>query len=175
MPSVNATLVLWPANMTVKFVIQQKLPASVEQFWAEIFRSEEFNRALYVDLGCRYELELWDPVTGERRARVWPSSSLPGALGALIGGDVSLLEEGNYEHDAERYDFRIISSKLSKRIRIEGSLSVRHVCDRTCERNLTFEIEARLPGVSRVIETVLEGVIRREYEKNATFIKAYLA
>jgi hypothetical protein len=138
--------------MTVKFAIRHELPVSAEQFWAEIFRSEDFNRALYVDhLGCGYELELWDPVTGRRRARVQPNNNLPQALAAVLGDKISFVEDGICDDDAEQYDFRVIPSRLGERIQVRGTVVTRPLSKRTCERTVNLEIEARVFGIGGLV------------------------
>jgi hypothetical protein len=131
--------------MTVRFVIKHALRASEQQFWAEIFRSEGFNRALYIDhLGFGYELELWEPQTGRRRARIWPITHVPKAFMTVLGGEISLLEEGVCDASADRYDFRIIPSRFPERIRVGGSVVTTPLSDDTCERTVSFEIEVRV-------------------------------
>jgi hypothetical protein len=162
--------------MTITFVIQHELQASVEQFWSEIFESEEFNRALYVDrLGFRYELELWDPATGHRRARVWVTDGVPKPFAGVLGNKVGFVEEGTYDDEAERYDFRVIPSALSRRIPIKGTVVTAPLSERTCERLVTFEIEVRVLGVGPAIEKFLETRMREQYDVNANFINEYLA
>lgn len=162
--------------MTVKFVIQHELPMSVEQFWAEIFGSEEFNRALYIDhLRFGYELELWNPATGRRRARVWPTNNVPKAFARVLGDKISFVEEGTCDEDLHRYHFRVVPSTLPERIQVNGTVVTAPLSDRTCERTVTFEIEARMFGIGHVIESFLERTTREQYEDNATFIKEYLA
>jgi len=162
--------------MTVKFVIQHEFHTSVEQFWTEIFKSEEFNRALYIDhLRCGYELELWNPATGRRRARVWPTNTIPKALARVLGDTISFVEEGTCDDDVHRYDFRVLPSRLPERIRVNGSVVTAPLCDRTCERTVTFEIEARVFGIGHMIESFLETTTREQYDENATFINEYLA
>lgn len=162
--------------MTVNFDIRHELPMSVERFWAEIFRSEEFNRALYIEhMGCGYELEVWDPATGERRARVWPNKNVPQALIPLIGDKLGFVEEGTCDDDAERYDFRVVPSSFSERIRVGGTVVTRPLSEQTCERTVTFEIEARMFGIGRLVENLLESGTRDSYDKNLSFIKAYFA
>jgi hypothetical protein len=162
--------------MTVNFVMQHELHTSVEQFWAEIFRGEEFNRALYIDhLRFGYELELWNPATGRRRARVWPTNSIPKALAKVLGDKISFVEEGTCDDDLNRYDFRVIPSALPERIQVHGTVVTAPLGDRTCERTVTFEIEARVFGIGHAIESFLETTTRKQYEDNATFINEYLA
>ena len=162
--------------MAVRFSIEHVLQASEERFWADIFRSEEFNRALYIGhLGFGYELESWDPVTCHRRARISPVTNVPKPLTNLLGGEISLVEDGSCDEAARRYDFRIIPSRLHERIGVKGRVETTPLTDRTCRRIVSFEIEVRMFGIGHVIESFLETTTREQYEDNAAFINQYLA
>jgi hypothetical protein len=156
--------------------MEHVLEASDEQFWAEIFRSEEFNRALYIGhLGFGYELESWDPTTYYRRARIWPLTNVPKALTDLLGGEISFVEDGSCDEAAGPYDFRIIPSRLRERIGVKGRVETTPLTDRTCRRIVTLEIDVRMFGIGGVIESLLEATTREQYDKNAAFINEYLA
>jgi|GEM_PF-1302734 len=162
--------------MTTHFILQHELDTPVERFWTDIFESEDFNRALYIDhLGYRYELDLWDRATGHRRARVWPTHNVPKALASVLGNTISFVEDGIYDEDAERYDFKVIPSTLAGRIGVSGTVEVEPLSARSCERSVTFEIEARVFGVGHLIESFLETTTREQYDRNALFINEYLA
>ena len=58
---------------------------------------------------------------------------------------------------------------------VSGTVVTAPLSDRTCERTVTFEMEARVFGVGHVIESFLETATREQYDKNAAFINEYLA
>lgn len=162
--------------MAAKFTVEHVLQASEKQFWTHVFRSERFNRALYIDhLGFGYELEAWDPATCSRRARIWPVTNVPKALSSLIGGEISFVEDGVCDEAARQYDFRIIPSRLSERIDVRGRVETAPITDQTCRRTVTLDIEVRMFGIGTVMESFLEKSTREQYDKNAAFINDYLA
>jgi len=162
--------------MAAKFTMEHVLEAREEQFWAEIFRSEKFNRALYIGhLGFGYELESWDPTNSSRRARIWPLTNVPKALTDLLGGEISFVEDGSCDEAAGRYDFRIIPSRLRERIDVKGCVETTPLTDRTCRRIVALEIDVRMFGIGGLIESLLEATTREQYDKNAAFINEYLA
>jgi hypothetical protein len=161
--------------MSHRFTIEHELQASEERFWDQIFKSEDFNRALYVEhLGFGYDLESWNPATCHRRARIWPVTNIPKALANLLGGEINFVEDGTCDETARLYDFRVIPSRLADRIGIRGRVATTALTDRTCQRTVTFEIEVRMFGVGAMIESFLEATTREQYDKNAAFIDEYL-
>lgn len=162
--------------MTARIKIEHVLEASEERFWAEVFRSEDFNRALYIDhLGFGYELESWEPATSHRRARIRPLTNVPKALTDLLGGEVSFVEDGAYDEATGRYDFHIIPSRLRERVAVKGSVETEPLTDRTCRRIVTLDIDVRMFAIGRIVESLLEATTREQYDKNAAFINDYLA
>ena len=163
-------------GMTVRLTIEHVLQTTEERFWSDVFGSEDFNRALYIDhLGFGYELESWDPSDGSRRARIWPVTNVPKTLSNLIGGEISFVEDGVYDEAAGHYDFHIIPSRLSERIDVRGRVETAPLADRTCQRTVTLDIEVRMFGVGSVMEAFLAKSTREQYGKNAAFINEYLA
>ena len=162
--------------MAATFVIEHVLEASEEQFWADIFGSEEFNRALYIGhLGFRYELESSDPEARYRRARIWPATNVPKTLTDLLGGEISFVEDGYCDEAGGRYEFRIIPSRLRERIGVKGQVETTSLTEGTCRRIVTLEVEVRMFGIGGLIESLLEATTREQYDKNAAFINEYLA
>lgn len=172
----NGTTMLRTHAMAARFTVEHALQASEQQFWDEVFKSEDFNRALYIEhLGFGYELESWDPAACSRRARIWPVTHIPKVLTGLLGGEISFVEEGVCEEPARLYEFRIIPSRLPERIDVRGRVETTPLTDRTCRRTVSIEIEVRLFGIGAVMESFLEKTIREQYDENAAFIDKYLA
>jgi hypothetical protein len=161
--------------MAKTLAIRQLLDCSDQEFWDRIFRSEEFNRYLYEGLGFDYELQEWNRETGYRRTKVWPGRKMPRAVARVLGERFSYVEEGTFDSVAERYDFRVIPSALSDRIRAEGSVVVEPVSAEQCERRVMLEIGANVLGLGRLIEAYLLAVTREQYAKNAALVNEYLA
>ena len=161
--------------MAKTLAIRQLLDCSRGEFWERIFRSEDFNQYLYEGLGFAYELQEWNSNTGYRRAKVWPGQQMPRALARVLGEHFSYVEEGTFDAEAERYQFRVIPSALPDRIHAQGSVIVESVSPEQCERRVTLEIGADVLGIGRLIEAYLLASTREQYAKNAALVNEYLA
>ena len=155
--------------------IRQLLDCTEEEFWERIFRNEDFNNYLYDGLGFKYELQEWNPGTGYRRAKLWPMQQMPRAVASVLGERFSYIEEGTFDAEAERYDFRVITSVVADRIRVRGTVTIEAVPPTQCERRVTLEIGADVLGLGRLIEAYFVAATREEYAKNAALVNEYLA
>jgi hypothetical protein len=161
--------------MPKSLAIRQLLDCSETEFWERIFSSEDFNHYLYEGLGFEYELQEWNPETGYRRAKIWPTHQMPRALARVFGERFSYVEEGTFDVEAERYEFRVIPSSIPERIRAKGAVMVEPVSLHQCERRVTLEIGAEVLGLGRLIETYFMATTREQYAKNAALVNEYLA
>jgi len=161
--------------MPKSLAIRQLLDCSEQEFWDRIFGSEEFNHYLYEGLGFKYELQEWNPRTGYRRARVWPTQQMPRAVARVLGERFSYVEEGTFDTVSEQYHFVVIPSTIADRIRAKGTLSIEAVSPNQCERRVTLEIGADVLGLGRLIETYFVATTREQYAKNAALVNDYLA
>lgn len=161
--------------MPKSLAIRQLLDCSETEFWERIFGSEEFNHYLYEGLGFEYELQEWNPETGYRRAKIWPTHQMPRALARVFGERFSYVEEGTFDLEAERYEFHVIPSAIPERIRAKGLVMVEPVSPHQCERRVTLEIGAHVLGLGRLIETYFVATTREQYAKNAALVNEYMA
>ena len=161
--------------MAKNLAIRQLLDCPEKEFWQRIFRSEDFNHYLYEGLGFEYELQEWNRETGYRRAKIWPTQQMPRAVARVLGERFSYVEEGTFDAEAERYDFRVITSAVTDRIRVKGSVTVEAVSAHQCERRVTLEIAADVLGLGRLIEAYFVATTREQYAKNAALVNEYLA
>lgn len=161
--------------MSKTLAIQQLLDCPEEEFWDRIFGSEDFNHYLYEGLGFEYELQEWNRDTGYRRAKIWPTAQMPKAVAKVLGERFSYVEEGTFDAEAERYDFRVIASAATDRIRVSGRVTVEPVSSNQCERQVRLEIGADVLGLGRLIEAYFVATTREQYAKNAALVNEYLA
>ncbi len=161
--------------MSKNLEIRQLLDCSEKEFWERIFRSENFNRYLYEGLGFGYELQEWNRDTGYRRAKICPTQQMPKAVANVLGDRFSYVEEGTFDAQAERYDFRVITSTVTERIDVRGAVTVAAVSLHQCERFVTLEIGAHVLGLGRLIEAYFVATTREQYAKNAALVNEYLA
>jgi hypothetical protein len=100
---------------------------------------------------------------------------MPKAVARVLGERFSYVEEGTFDVEAERYDFRVITSAVTDRIRAKGSVTVEAVSAHQCERRVTLEIAADVLGLGRLIEAYFVATTREQYAKNAALVNEYLA
>lgn len=160
--------------MSKSLAIQQLLDCSEKEFWDRIFGSEDFNHYLYEGLGFDYELQEWNQDTGYRRAKIWPTAQMPSAVAKVLGERFSYVEEGTFDAEAKRYDFRVIASAATDRIRVRGTVTVEAVSPHQCERRVALEIGANVLGLGRFIEAYFVATTREQYAKNAALVNEYL-
>lgn len=161
--------------MSKTFSIRQLIDCSAQEFWERIFRCEVFNEYLYDGLGFEYELQEWNPDIGFRKAKVSPGQKMPKPIAKVLGERFSYVEEGSFDADAAQYVFRVIPSAMPDRIRADGVVVVEAVSEVQCERKVTVEFAANVPGLSRLIEAYLVASTREQYAKNAALVNEYLA
>jgi hypothetical protein len=100
---------------------------------------------------------------------------MPRAVARVLGERFSYVEEGTFDAKAERYDFRVITSTVTDRIRAKGAVTVEAVSANQCERRVTLDIAADVLGLGRLIEAYLVSTTREQYAKNAALVNEYLA
>jgi hypothetical protein len=161
--------------MAKSLTIRQLLDCSEPEFWERIFHSEEFNHYLYEGLGFEYQLQEWNADTGYRRAKISPTNQMPRPIARVLGERFSYVEEGTFDAEAERYDFRVIPSRVADRIRATGTVMIEGVSAHQCERRVTLEIGAEVLGLGRLIEAYFIAATREQYAKNAALVNEYLA
>jgi len=161
--------------MSKSLAICQLLDCSEREFWDRIFRSEDFNHYLYEGLGFEYELQEWHPETGYRRAKVSPAHQMPKALARVLGERFSYVEEGTFDAETQRYNFRVIPSAVPERISAAGTVAIEAISPHQCERRVTLEIGANVLGLGRLIEAYFIAATREQYAKNAALVNEYLA
>jgi hypothetical protein len=100
---------------------------------------------------------------------------MPKVLARILGERFSYVEEGTFDAEAERYEFRVLTSTVTDRIRVRGTVTVAAVSPHQCERHVTLQIGAEVLGLGRIIEAYFVASTREQYAKNAAIVNEYLA
>ena len=100
---------------------------------------------------------------------------MPKPVARVLGERFSYVEEGTFDANAERYEFRVIPSALPDRIRASGVVVVEGISERQCERTVSVEIDAQILGLGRLVEAYLVASTREQYAKNAALVHEYMA
>jgi hypothetical protein len=161
--------------MTTEFEIRQIIDATPDEFWERLHKSEEYGHYLYVEsLGFGYEPIEVDHARGITKARIIPKVPAPDALAKLFGADFSFVEDGTLGADGV-YRFRILPSTLGDRINVSGEMQILPEGDDRCVRHMTFRIDARVPGLGRLVEKFVERSTRKSYIDSHAITNRYLA
>jgi hypothetical protein len=161
--------------MTTEFEIRQIIDVSPDEFWEHLHKSDEYGHYLYVEsLGFGYEPLEIDHARGVTRARIAPSVPAPDALVKLLGADFSFVEDGVLGADRV-YRFRIVPSRLADRISVGGEMHILPEGDGKCVRHMSFRIDARVPGLSGLVEKFVERSTRKSYVESHAITNRYIA
>ncbi len=162
--------------MATKFTVEHVLNTTPEGFWTKIQPNEDFYRALYVDhLGYEYELLECDLAAGTRKARIKPSADAPRVVREALGERFSFIEEGRYDAAQGRYDFIIIPSTFTEKVRTTATQTMVPHGESQCVRTVHFEIAASVMGIGTVLEKFIARTTRVSYDDSAKFTNDYLA
>jgi hypothetical protein len=155
--------------------IRQVLDTSPEDFFRRVHTNPEFSHYLYVEsLGFELEpLEL-DLDRGRYRARIRPTTPMPGPVAKVLGVDFSFVEEGTLDPDGV-YRFAIIPSRMAERIRTTGEMRVLPTADGRAERVMNIAIDVDLPAVGPMMERFLERSTRESYEQSLIITNRFLS
>ena len=157
-----------------KFQIRHVIHVPADRFYEEVFLNEDFNRRMYnEELGFGYELLEWNEATGRRRSRIEPKVEVPAVIRKVLGDSVSFVEEGTYEKSTHRYDFRVVPNTLAEKIKITGDM-VLQAQGEHCLRLVNFDIQAKIFGVGKVLESFIQKSTCDRYDQTAEFTNRYL-
>ncbi len=159
--------------------IEHTYACSAEVFWNQIFLDDEYNRRLFLD---ELHFESWrvveSTVRGGQIHRVIEAAprvgDLPGPLKRLLGDGLGYTERGVAEPAAQRYRLEVTPRSLASKLTITGELSTTPISERSCRRLYVARVEARVFGVSGLIEDRLLDDIEKSYAKSALFTNRWI-
>jgi len=151
---------------------------SASTFFKKCVLSRSYNEELYASLGFpRFEwLELRE---GGRRSfrkiRVVPSTGqLPAAVKKLVGEGLSYIEEGTFDEDAMRFEFRVLPSALGDKADVTGRLWCTARPGGGVVRHASFDSRVKVFGVGGIIEEKMLENYQRSFDAAARFTRGYL-
>jgi hypothetical protein len=159
--------------------IEHTYGCSEAVFWEKIFTDDAYNRTLFIE---ELHFEAWRVVSSEERGgeihrvvEAVPSlGDLPGALKRLLSDGVGYEERGVLEIAKRRYRLEAIPRSLSGKLSISGELTTSPLGERSCRRTYVARVEARVFGVSGLIEQRLLDDVERSYVKAAVFTNRWI-
>jgi hypothetical protein len=163
----------------MQFVMRDRYECSVEKFWASVFFDESYNTELYLE-GLGFDsAEVLAQSTDDagnvsRSLAVQPKLDVPKALAGLFGDGISYTELGRYDASTGRYEAKVVTSRLAKKINITLVLWMDPQGDEVCDRVVEFDIKVRILGVGRLVESFLASAMRTNYSTSAEWTNRWL-
>ena len=139
--------------------IIHRLPISVQRFWKDLFFSPEYTKQVHLQgLGCS-SFVVHKPCTGapyyRRTFYNTPPLNIPSSLQKMVGDNIGYTEEGSFDPDTQRYNFRLVPSVLQKRLSIEGYYYIVEIDAHNLERHCVLQTTAKIFGVGKKVEEVI--------------------
>ena len=157
--------------------ISAVLPCTPETFWAT-FLDESYLKALYLQelkYGAFAVIELDDT---SRKLRIVPKMKLPAPVAKLIGDSFAYEEQGTLNRATNELTWRMVQpanldseSKPRKDVvTMHGTVRVEPAANGHCRRTDDFSVEARIFGLSGLIESSIEKELQSARAKEYAFL-----
>ena len=162
-----------------KVTIRDHYQCSEDTFWEKVFFDVDFNRRLFVE---HLQFDRWEVTEHEededgirRIVEVVPTTAeVPAARRKVAGGSLGFREEGTFDRKARRHRFRVITSRLGDKLRVEGEIYVEPRGENTCERVVELSVNAKIFGIGGMLERRIIADIEMNYHKAATYANRVL-
>ncbi len=158
------------------------LSCTPDTFWA-VFLDPRYLEELYLgELGYG-ALAVIETGKDLRKVRVVPKMNLPGPVAKLIGDSFAYEEHGSLARSTNQWTWRMVQpanldSKRKPRkdvVTMHGAIRVEPMADGHCRRIDDFTIEARIFGLSGLIESTIEKELRSARAKEYAFVTRWIA
>lgn len=151
----------------------------VDTFWEKVFFNDEFNATLYKRELEFIDYEILEQKTDEkgvvtRRAKQTPKPEGPAVVKKLVGDSVSYVEEGRFDPASKRWRYTITPSKMADKIKIGGEFWVEARGEDSVERICTVDLEVKVFGVGKAVESFIEKQTKESYEKAARYTQRFI-
>lgn len=146
----------------------------VETFW-KVFLSEDYTKKLYLDELEFKSLEILSSSETGRRMRVVPKMNMPKPVMKVLGDSFGYEEEATLDRDKNLWEWKIIPNTMANKLFTRGSIRIEAAGEGKCRRTDECTMEAKVFGVGGLIESSTEKEIRSAWDREAVFLKKYLA
>jgi hypothetical protein len=151
---------------------------SAGTFFRQCVLSQRYNEELYASLGFpKFEwLELRENGSRSfRKIRVVPSTGvLPAPVKKLVGEGLSYVEEGTFDAETMRFEFRVLPSALGDKADVTGRLWCTDRPGGGVVRHASFDSRVRVFGLGGIIEEKMLENYQRSFDAAARFTRSYL-
>ncbi|HEU4405288.1 MAG TPA: DUF2505 domain-containing protein [Polyangiaceae bacterium] len=160
------------------FTMTHDINCSVEEFW-QGFLDPEFNRQLYNQelRFSKYEVveQKEEGNQVKRTVEAKPPLNMPGPVAKALGEGFGYREIGTLDRSKSTYEWRWVTSALTDKLSVEGTMKVEPAGDQRCKRVVTIRIGAKIFGVGGLIESAAEKNMREGWDASAAFTNRYAA
>ena len=165
--------------MASQFTCRNEFDCDEATFWDTCTFSEEFCRALYLDVlrfpGWKVLEHKDEGGILTRRVQIDPPLvGLPGPVAKLVGDKFSYVEEGRFDRKANRYTFSVKPSTAADKAKTVGELWTEKLGDKRCARSAKVEVDVKIFMVGGLLEEKILSDLRKSYDETAKFIGKYL-
>ena len=159
--------------------IEHTFNCSADTYWDKIFFDDEYNRRLFMEALSFESFEVVsveDTSTGKKRViDASPKmGDLPGPLKKVIGDGIGYRETGEWNKDAGTFTTKVVTNKLSDKIKIEGVLKMEDAGDGKSKRVFTCTVTCKMFGVGGMIEKRVIADMEDSYGKAAVFTNEFI-
>jgi uncharacterized protein DUF2505 len=164
--------------MASSFTMTHDINCSVEEFW-QGFLDPDFNHKLYLEelRFPKYEV-IEQKEDGDKVARTVeakPRVNLPGPVAKALGEGFGYREIGTLDRKKNTYEWRWVTSALSDKLSVEGTMRVEPAGDLRCKRVVTIRVGAKIFGIGGLVESAAEKGLREGWDASASFTNRYAA
>jgi hypothetical protein len=159
-----------------QLTLRHTIHCGEDRFW-QVFFDGDYNRELYLGhLGFELfdVLEQSEEPAVRRRLKARPSLNLPPPLAKLFGDGFGYEETGVLDPNNGVWSWTMRPSALAKKLRNEGTMHLEPAGEGRVVRVAELVCEARVFGLSGLIESMNEKELRSGWEKSADFMNRWL-
>lgn len=161
------------------FVARHLIHCDEKTFW-KLFFSREVNARMYAEVlkfpAFSIVEEHDDEVSLVRKAVGRPRvQALPEAVQKMLGSSFQYVEESTFEKAARRWRWKMTPSNMPDRLRNEGVLWIEPAGQGRITRVADVKIEAKIFGIGKILEGLVEKEIRSGWDESAAFLNKWLA
>ncbi len=159
------------------FTLTHEIHCDTETFWKTFF-DKAFNDDLFKNgLGFpAYEtVELRDSDNEIfRRVKATPKIDAPGPVVKALGSSFSFTEDGTFDKTTKVFSWKSTPSSMADKMKTEGTVRVEATGEGKVRRVCEFHYEAKVFGISGLLESSLEKSLRSGWDKSADFMNRHL-
>lgn len=162
-----------------RFVARHLIHCDEATFW-RLFFSREVNARMYAEVlkfpAFSIVEESEDELSLRRKAVGRPRvHALPEAVQAMLGSSFQYVEDSVFEKASRNWRWTMTPSHMPDRLRNEGVLWIEPAGEGRITRVADGRIEAKIFGIGKLLEGMVEKEIRAGWDESAAFLNAWLA